>query len=102
MPIDRPRDEPDPQWNEARNKLDSSLTQADTQTENWCGVLQEVGLPGVAADPSKFLEAAVNYANDRSILPTQRTTCRLQLCLRHAPASQSYIPVVVHLGTYLS
>lgn len=47
--------------------------QADTKTENWCGVCQEVGLPGedLAADPAKFLEAAVSYANDRwHSLPT--------------------------------
>ena len=39
--------------------------QARTDTENWCGVLQEVALPGTGADPEKFLDAAVVYANDR-------------------------------------
>lgn len=36
--------------------------QADGQTENWCGVLQEVALP---CQPEGFLEAAVAFANDR-------------------------------------
>ena len=40
--------------------------QADADTENWCGVLQEVVLP-CDPEPSKFLEAAVFYANDRCI-----------------------------------
>lgn len=39
--------------------------QARTDTENWCGVLQEVALPGTGGDPETFLEAAVAYANDR-------------------------------------
>lgn len=39
--------------------------QARTDTENWCGVLQEVALPGSGGDPEQFLEAAVAYANDR-------------------------------------
>ena len=38
--------------------------QAQTQTENWCGVLQEVALPGTYADPEAFLEAAVRFANE--------------------------------------
>lgn len=40
--------------------------QADTQTENWCGVLQEVALPGFGTDSTAFLDAAVGFANDRS------------------------------------
>ena len=39
--------------------------QARTQTENWCGVLQEVALPGTGADPARFMEAAVQFANER-------------------------------------
>ena len=38
--------------------------QAQTKTENWCGVLQEVALPGTYADPEAFLEAAVRFANE--------------------------------------
>lgn len=41
-------------------------SQARLDTENWCGVLQEVALPGTAlADPDAFLPAAVQFANDR-------------------------------------
>ena len=40
--------------------------QARPDTENWCGVLQEVALPGAQlADPAAFLPAAVQFANDR-------------------------------------
>ena len=40
--------------------------QARLDTENWCGVLQEVALPGAGlADPAAFLPAAVQFANDR-------------------------------------
>lgn len=38
--------------------------QAQTKTENWCGVLQEVALPGTQGDPDAFLEAAVKFANE--------------------------------------
>ncbi len=38
--------------------------QAQTKTENWCGVLQEVALPGTQGDPEAFLEAAVKFANE--------------------------------------
>ena len=38
--------------------------QAQTKTENWCGVLQEVALPGTYGDPDAFLEAAVRFANE--------------------------------------
>lgn len=41
------------------------FAQARTQTENWCGVLQEVALPGTGADPARFMEAAVKFANER-------------------------------------
>ena len=33
--------------------------------ENWCGVLQEVALPGCGGDPAVFLDAAVKFANER-------------------------------------
>ncbi|BDA42382.1 hypothetical protein COCOBI_03-2690 [Coccomyxa sp. Obi] len=46
-------------------KAGLSPEQARTDTENWCGVLQEVALPGTGADPETFLDAAVAYANDR-------------------------------------
>ena len=39
--------------------------QADTTTENWVGVLQEVMLPAAAADVPAFLKAAVEYVNTR-------------------------------------
>lgn len=39
-------------------------SEANTQAENWCGVLQEVALPMTGADPSAFLRAAVEYANN--------------------------------------
>jgi hypothetical protein len=62
------------------------FSQARTETENWCGVLQEVALPGTGADPEKFLEAAVAYANDRC---WGTLSCSLMVCLpvqqnRHA------------------
>lgn len=38
---------------------------AQTQDENWCGVLQEVALDGCGGDPARFLEAATSFANDR-------------------------------------
>lgn len=40
------------------------VMQAQTKTENWCGVLQEVALPGTQGDPDAFLEAAVKFANE--------------------------------------
>ena len=45
---------------------DQSLggVQAQTKTENWCGVLQEVALPGTYGDPEAFLDAAVRFANE--------------------------------------
>ena len=39
--------------------------QVDLSTENWCGVLQEVALPGTGADPAAFMDQAVAFANDR-------------------------------------
>ncbi len=39
--------------------------QAVTDEENWCGVLQEVALPGTGGDPEAFLGAAVRIANER-------------------------------------
>lgn len=41
------------------------MGQAESATENWCGVLQEVALPGCKGDPDKFMEAATRFANDR-------------------------------------
>ncbi|KAI8465000.1 MAG: Aldehyde/histidinol dehydrogenase [Monoraphidium minutum] len=38
--------------------------EAQTQDENWCGVVQEVALPG-CGDARAFLEAAVEFANKR-------------------------------------
>ena len=40
------------------------VLQAQTKTENWCGVLQEVALPGTYGDPEAFLDAAVKFANE--------------------------------------
>ncbi len=41
------------------------MTQAEGGRENWCGVLQEVALPGAAlAAPAAFLPAAAAFAND--------------------------------------
>ena len=40
------------------------MLQAQTKTENWCGVLQEVALPGTYGDPEAFLDAAVKFANE--------------------------------------
>lgn len=37
--------------------------QAQTQVENWIGVLQEVALPGTDADVDAFLPAAVDFCN---------------------------------------
>ncbi|KIY93232.1 hypothetical protein MNEG_14731 [Monoraphidium neglectum] len=41
----------------------ASAARASTQEENWCGVLQEVALPGCGGDAAAFLGAAVDYAN---------------------------------------
>ena len=41
--------------------------QANTQTENWCGVLQEVVLPGLGSDPAAFLDAAVSFCNEKYV-----------------------------------
>lgn len=38
---------------------------ADPQNENWCGVLQEVAIPGTNGDPSEFLSRAVAFANEK-------------------------------------
>lgn len=37
--------------------------QAQTQAENWAGVLQEVSLPGTDASPQSFLHKAVEFCN---------------------------------------
>lgn len=42
-----------------------SPDEAATQDENWCGVLQEVALPGCGSDPAAFMAAAAAFANDR-------------------------------------
>lgn len=42
--------------------------QADVGTEHWCGVLQEVGIPGCGADPVLFMAAAKRFANERCVL----------------------------------
>lgn len=39
-------------------------SEARARDENWCGVLQEVALPGCGGDAGRFLEAAARYAND--------------------------------------
>ena len=48
-----------------RTLIPGCCTQAKTDTENWCGVLQEVALPGTGGDPAAFLAAAVAFANER-------------------------------------
>jgi len=40
-----------------------SPSEALCRHENWCGVLQEVALPGCGGDSATFLSAAVEYAN---------------------------------------
>ena len=42
--------------------------QANTETENWCGVLQEVVLPGLGSDPAAFLDSAVTFCNEKYVL----------------------------------
>lgn len=44
---------------------DLKPSEANTQTENWCGVVQEVAIPMTGADSSAFLRAAVEYANNQ-------------------------------------
>lgn len=39
--------------------------EASTKEEFWCGVLQEVALPGQDGDPDSFLSQAVDFANTR-------------------------------------
>ena len=39
--------------------------QAQPDVEHWCGVLQEVALPGTGADAAAFLAGAVEFANER-------------------------------------
>ena len=47
-------------------KTGLSPEEADTENENWCGVLQEVALTSSdGADPAAFLQAAVNFANNK-------------------------------------
>jgi hypothetical protein len=46
-------------------KTGLSPEQADTRTENWVGVLQEVALPGCNGDASTFLKEAVKFANEQ-------------------------------------
>jgi len=46
-------------------KADLRPEQAALDEEFWCGVLQEVALPGCGGDASKFLTAAVPFANDK-------------------------------------
>ena len=59
-------------------------TQARTDTENWCGVLQEVALPGTGGDPGRFLDAAVAFANERcwGSLSCSLVVRHLSACLR--------------------
>ena len=54
-------------WGHARRSCEARCdpAQANTETENWCGVLQEVAIPGTGADPADFMEAAVKFANER-------------------------------------
>lgn len=39
---------------------------ADVQNEHWCGVLQEVAIPGCGGDAGKFLAKAVEFANSKA------------------------------------
>ena len=59
--------------------------QAELDQEHWCGVLQEVAIPGTGADPAAFLDQAVALANDRC---DGTLTCRIfilpQVCERLA------------------
>ncbi|GLC43064.1 hypothetical protein PLESTM_001426900 [Pleodorina starrii] len=40
-----------------------SLDEGQLQNENWCGVVQEVALPGCGGDPERFMRAAAHTAN---------------------------------------
>ena len=53
------------------------MLQAQTKTENWCGVLQEVALPGTYNDPEAFLDAAVKFANEEC---WGTLSCSLMVC----------------------
>ena len=53
------------------------VLQAQTKTENWCGVLQEVALPGTYGDPEAFLDAAVKFANEEC---WGTLSCSLMVC----------------------
>ena len=53
------------------------MLQAQTKTENWCGVLQEVALPGTYGDPEAFLDAAVKFANEEC---WGTLSCSLMVC----------------------
>lgn len=46
-------------------KTGLSPEEADTKTENWVGVLQEVALPGCNGEASTFLNEAVKFANEK-------------------------------------
>lgn len=41
-----------------------SPSEASTQIENWCGVVQEMALSAAGADSGAFLRTAVDYANN--------------------------------------
>lgn len=43
----------------------SRAPQAELDQEHWCGVMQEVAVPGTGADAAAFLREAVALANDR-------------------------------------
>ena len=86
--------------------------QARTQTENWCGVLQEVALPGTGADPARFMEAAVKFANERcwgslscSMMACPRTKCfhrnspLSEVAMRFSCASFAALMLMHHLGS---
>ena len=53
--------------------------QANTQTENWCGVVQEVVLPGLGSDPAAFLDAAVTFCNDKWVSTSRFRARRLEM-----------------------
>jgi acyl-CoA reductase-like NAD-dependent aldehyde dehydrogenase len=46
-------------------KLGLTPEQAITDVENWCGVFQEVVIPGTSNNPAVFLEKAVKFANEK-------------------------------------
>ncbi len=41
--------------------------QAELDVEHWCGVLQEIALPGTGADAAAFLAKAVDFVNERCV-----------------------------------